>query len=125
MGFFACYDYQEEWLLVEMAADVTPSRIPWHKFQVPAEGIGPDNWQAPYQEQYLNSDGTERICDLYDLPEEDTAPSRFVFFLYRDGSEKLVCPYGEYSLTDPQPLPQRLADIVEFESDEDEDEFDV
>ena len=117
---FNSYSFDENCYLVEMALNVAPDDVAFDEILVPEEGMGPDDWQTVLAEQFLNADGTERICDLYDLPEEDTAPSRFVFFLYRDGSEKLVCPYGTYSLTDPQPLPQRLADIVEFESDEDE-----
>ena len=78
---------------------------------------------CPYLEQYLNEDGTEKICELYDTQEENVAPCRFVFFLYKTDDPKLISQFGEFDLTQVQPLPERLQNIVEFETEDDEDDF--
>ena len=116
--FFRSYDYNEEWLLIEMQIDLSWKWIRWHQFEVPQDGIDSANWQVPYLEQYLNDAGTERICDLYETPNENAAPCRFVFFLYKTDATKLICPFGEFDLTNPASMPDRLIGVVEFESDE-------
>ena len=50
--FFGCYDYNEEWLLIEMQIDTSWKWIRWNKFEVPQESIDPSDWQVPYLEQY-------------------------------------------------------------------------
>ena len=115
--FYGCYDFNEEWLLIEMQADISWEWIQWHQFAVPEDGVEEENWQAPYLEQYLNLDGTEKICELYDTPESEKETCRFVFFLYKTEAPKLVCQFGEFDLLDPKCVPDRLVDIVEFESD--------
>ncbi|MBQ9149201.1 MAG: hypothetical protein IJX69_06535 [Oscillospiraceae bacterium] len=115
--FYGCYDFSDDLLLIEMQVDVSWKWIRWHKFQVPQPGMDPSNWQAPYLEQYLNEAGTERICDLYDTPAENTAPCRFTFFLFKTGAPKLVCPFGEFDLTAPEEVPARLQEVIEFEED--------
>ena len=117
--FYGCYDYSDELLLIEMQVDVSWKWIRWHQFEIPQEGVDSADWQAPYLEQYLNDDGTERICELYDNPAENIAPCRFVFFLFKTDAPKLVCQFGEFDLTSPLPVPERLESIVEFESEED------
>lgn len=118
--YFGCYDFNEKWLLIEMQADVSWKWIRWHQFEVPEEGVDDANRQAPYLEQYLNEAGTERICELYDRPRGNTAPCRFVFFLYKTEAQKLVCQFGEFNLTETQPVPERLLGVVEFEAEDDD-----
>ena len=117
--FFGCYDYNEEWLLIEMQVDTSWKWIRWNKFEVPQNGINPSDWQVPYLEQYLNNDGTEKICDLYCNPKENTAPCRFAFFLYKTDAPKLICQFGEFDLTNPKVVPNRLLNVVAFESEDD------
>ena len=119
---FGCYDYNSKILLIEMKIDVSWKWIRWSKFAVPVDGLAEDCWQAAYLEQYLNEDGTEKICDTYDTPAENTAPCRFVFFLYKSEGTKLLSQFGEFDLTNPGAVPERLAQIVEFEFEEDDDE---
>ena len=112
---FKCYDFNEEWLLIEMQADVSWKQIRWHQFQVPEEGVPAGNWQAPYLEQYLNDTGTERICNLYDTPSDNRESCRFAFFLYKTDAPKMNCQFGEFDLTQRQALPERLLGVIEFE----------
>ncbi len=118
--YFGCYDFNEAWFLIEMHVDVSWKWIRWHQFKAPEAGVDECDWQAPYLEQYLNETGTERICELYDRPKENTAPCRFVFFLYKTGAQKLNCQFGEFDLSEIQPVPERLLGVVEFESEDDD-----
>jgi len=120
--YFGCYDFDEEWYLVEMLLDIPSSGIKWSAIEVPEEGTGRDNWQVPYQEQYLNEDGTERVCDLYDEPEEDVQPCRVAFFICKGEGKVLSTPYGCFELVDGNAVPERLDGVVEFNADDDDED---
>ena len=122
--FYNCYDYSEALYLIEMGFDFPASKIRWMQITIPEEGLRPSDWQVPYLEQYLNEDGTERICDLYDEPEEDEPTSRVAFFIYKVNGNVLKTPYGEFDLIHGKSVPDRLQQIIEFENDEDEDDED-
>ncbi len=115
--FWGCYEFNEEWLLIEMALNVANSEIDWGSFVVPDDTLDAGNWQCPYMEQYLNMDGTEKICETYNEPEEDVNPCRVAFFIYKDGSQILRTPYGDFDLVNTEKMPQRLQNIIEFEED--------
>ena len=112
-----CYDFNEEWYLVEMILDETPARIDWGAMTVSAEGVDRANWQCPYMEQYLNAQGSEKLCETFDLPREDVRPCRVVFFLFKDEQKAatLCTPYGDFALASGAKVPARLARIVELE----------
>lgn len=112
---FECYKYNDEWLLIEMLIEENAYDIDWGKIVVPDENLDKSSWQCPYMEQYLNEDGTEKLCEVYDEPEDDVNPARVAFFIYMEGSKMLRTPYGEFDLTNPQDLPERLESIIEFE----------
>lgn len=114
--YYGCYDFNEEWYLVEMLLDEASSDVDFYEFLIPDENLGEDDWQCAYLEQYLNEKGTKRICELYDEPEKDVRPCRVAFFLFKDAPKTLRTPYGEFSLAS-NPLPERLKEIIEFEED--------
>ncbi len=115
---FSSYDFNEEWFLVEMVFNVSSAEIDWCSIEVPDEKLDKENWQCAYLEQYLNEDGTEKICDLYDEPDPAVKPCRVAFFLFKDCPGTLQTPYGSFDLTKTEPLPDRLAGIMEFEEDD-------
>lgn len=117
VSYFECYKYNKEWLLVEMILNVPTSEIDWDSMVVPDDTLDEEDWQCPYMEQFLNADGTEKLCEVYDDPKEDVNPSRIAFFIYREGSELLRTAYGDFDLTNAQKLPKRLKSIIEFEED--------
>ena len=121
--FYECYDYNEELLLIEMLVDDSSDNIDWGEFTAPEKGIDKDDWQCAYLEQYLNVDGTEKICELYDEPDPEVKPCRFAFFIYRypEQEKRLLTPYGEFSLENPKPMPKRLIKCIEFDNEEDDD----
>ena len=84
-------------------------------FIAPNPELDEGDWQCPYNEQYLNEEGTELICEPWDEPEEGTEPCRIAFFLFKHSTSFLRTPYGDFSVEDAKPLPERLAEIIEFE----------
>lgn len=114
---FNCFSFNEEWYLVEMALAVPPEKIDFEGIVVPEEGVAPGDWQTVLAEQFLNADGTERLCELYDTPEPGAADSRVAFFIYKTAAHILRTPYGEFELSDAQETPDRLKDIIEVDED--------
>lgn len=119
---FNCFSYNDEWYLVEMALTIPPKDIDFIKIVVPEEGLDESSWQVAYAEQYLNSDGTERICNLYKMPDNGDSTTRVAFFIYKTDSHILRTPYGEFELSDENEAPDRLMDIIEFDEDEEDEE---
>ena len=117
VSYFECYNFNKEWLLVEMILNMPSSKIDWFSMVVPDENLDESHWQCPYMEQYLNADGTEKLCEVYDEPEEDVCPCRVAFFIYQEDSRILRTAYGDFDLTNAQNLPKRLKSIIEFEED--------
>lgn len=114
---FRCYDFSDEWFLVEMILNTLSSEIDWSAIVVPDDSLDETEWQCAYMEQYLNADGTEKICETYYIPEPDVKPSRVAFFIYREGSHLLRTPYGEFELESGHRTPERLRAILEFDED--------
>ena len=114
---FNCFCFDENWYLVEMALNVAPDDVAFDEIVVPEEGMKPSDWQTVLAEQFLNADGTERICDLYDTPETDDETARVAFFIYKTASHTLRTPYGDFELSDAEPTPDRLKAIIEVDED--------
>lgn len=114
---FNCFSFNDEWYLVEMALSIPPKDINFNEIVVPEEGVKKSDWQTVLAEQFLNNDGTERICDLYDTPDTDDSHSRVAFFIYKTGSNILRTPYGQFELNDAEETPDRLKSIIEIDED--------
>jgi len=112
---FSCYDYNDEWYLIEMLIDENSDDVDLSDFIAPNHELDKGNWQCPYNEHYLNEEGTELICEPWGEPEEGAKPCRLAFFLFKEGTSFLQTPYGDFSLGDVKNLPERLEDIIEFE----------
>ena len=113
--FYKCYDFNDEWYLVEMILDIPSSQIRWGEIAVPEKGVDKSNWQCAYMEQYLSSDGREKICGTYCEPEGDIRPCRVVFFIYKGAGTILHTPYGDFILDGSDGAPERLRQVVAFE----------
>ena len=113
--FYGCYDFNKEWYLVEMMIDESSDDVDLYEFVVPEPELHENDWQCAYLEQFLNKDGTKRICKLYDEPETDVNPLRVAFFIFKDAPAILRTPYGEFKLAPGTPVPTRLKKIIQFE----------
>lgn len=114
---YNCYRYNEEWYLIEMILNIKPRNILFDEFVVPEKGVQPNNWQTAFLEQYLNESGTEKICDLYDVPKDEFPYSHIVFFIYKADAYVLRTPYGEFQLSSEMEIPRRLQQIIEVDED--------
>ncbi len=115
VSWYGCYDYNEEWYLIEMLLDCSPGEIRWDAIYVPQEGVSRENWQCPYLEQYLDPAGTGKVCETFDCPPRQEKPSRVVFFLYKVPAPLLHTQWGDFPLRCEGEVPERLKKVVEFE----------
>jgi len=114
VALFNCFKYKRNWVLIEMTLNVFSNEICWDKFVIPETDVPEANWQVPYLEQYLSEDGTEKICEIYDEPQNPVKPCRIAFFIYKTG-DVLCTPYGDFSISHTEKIPKRLKCIIEFE----------
>jgi hypothetical protein len=102
--------------LIELKLDNKPSEINLDDFRQRIPNVPRENWQAAYDEHFLNETGNQVIGDFFKKPLEDKPPTRLIFFLYFVNFEAaLKTPFGDIVLPSPAPLPQRLKDIIVFE----------
>ena len=96
---------------------MTPDEIDWFGFSVPEEGVDEFDRIVPHMEQYLTEDGTDKLCDAWDEPEEQYSPTRVTFFIRKSDATVLETPYGDIDISEPIKAPDRLRDIIEFEKE--------
>ena len=114
---FNCFNFNDEWYLVEMALTIPPEKIEFDRIVVPEDGVAEMDWQTVMAEQFLNNDGTKRICGLYETPDDGVSNSRVAFFVYKTGARFLRTPYGQFELSDVEEVPSRLKSIIEIDDD--------
>ncbi len=117
MKVHGCYNFNRTHLLIELTLDMTPDEIDWFGFSVPEEGVDEFDRIVPHMEQYLTEDGTDKLCDAWDEPEEQYSPTRVAFFIRKSDATSLETPYGDIDISNPQKAPDRLRDIIEFEKE--------
>ncbi len=117
MTLNGCYSFNRTHLLIDLTLDMTPDEIDWFGFSVPEEGVDEFDRIIPYMEQYLTPDGTDKLCDAWDEPEEQEKPTRVAFFLRKSDCTVLETPYGNVDLSSPAKTPEVLREIIEFEKE--------
>src|SRR5688572_113797 len=99
------YDVQGEKdvYLLELYIKSKHTQIEIDKFTQAQENIDPLNWQSPWEEKYLNSEGTAITGDWLNLPEEILDDTRIIFFLhFLDFTKPLITPFGKIELKLPE-----------------------
>ena len=112
-----CYNFNKSYIVVELTLDMTPDEIDWFGFSVPDESLDEFDRITPHMEQYLTPDGTDKLCDAWDEPEEQEKPTRIAFFLRKSDCTVLETPYGNIDVSITDRLPLRLKEILEFEKE--------
>lgn len=118
MDLIGVYEWQEapDAHLVEVKLNLRPSAVDVGGFTQETPDQPRDSWQVPWMEHYLSPDGEDVIAAAFEVPTSDEAPTRLVFWLHFLALDRpLITPFGELTLTSPQPLPDRLHGKVEFE----------
>ena len=104
--------------LIELVIHDSEGEINIADFTQEVAGEPRDNWQVPYMENILNSDGTAILADdvtISQKPELWRGDVRLVFFFhYLDPQQPLKTPFGEMPVPQPTSRPDRLK-IVQYE----------
>lgn len=115
MILHGCYDFNKTHLLIELTLDLTPDLIDWFGFSVLEADVDEFDRIVPHMEQYLTPDGKDKLCEAWDEPEEQAAPTRVAFFIRKNEASILETPYGNIDISSPERTPERLRSIIEFE----------
>lgn len=98
--------------LVELWISAPPRQVDLSRFYQQGPRQKETDWQVPYDERYLNTDGTEVLGDFFSrdtIPGEET---RLAFCLYtEDPGLPLNTPWGDISLAETKPMPERLQNL--------------
>ena len=74
----------------------------------------PNSDQAPYDEAFLNPEGTQIISRGFDVPNSDEI--RILFFLhFFDPEQPLKTSYGQLTCPKIKEIPDRLKQIIDYE----------
>ncbi|TAI46952.1 hypothetical protein [Flagellimonas allohymeniacidonis] len=109
-------DGQKDVHLIELGIEKNHQNIDVGQITQAQEGIDKMNWQTPWDEKFLNFDGTMIIGDWMDTPKDTSNFTRLAFFLHFLNFEKpLLTQFGEIDLIKPVILPDRLRSIITYE----------
>ena len=122
ISLFNCFDCHNGFLLIEMTMNVKAKKIKFDTFTVEHKGDDGSPDRKMYALQFLDLAGCERIRDLYTTP-NSMKPCRFAFFLVKKFADIFKTPYGAYDLRDPDPIPERLINCLEFIGMADKDKY--
>lgn len=76
------------------------------------------SWQAAYLEKFLDSDGVQLLeCDLFQIPKRDVFRCAFYLHCYQ-ATKPLMTSYGERFCPAIEDIPDRLKNLVPFESND-------
>jgi hypothetical protein len=102
--------------LVEIEIDRPPSKVDLDKFTQEDQNVDRSSWQVPYDERFLNSDGTDEISERWAVGwsarpgVKEARTTRLVFFFhFLDAKRPLVTPDGKVALPSRTKRPSRLA----------------
>ena len=111
------YDAESKIYVVEMEINEKPRSVDFSRFFQKDDSLPESEWQVPYDEQYLTSDGKTILGDFF-TEDKDMIPgdtTRVAFFMFlTDLSLPLSTPYGEIDLSDVKPMPERLSNIISY-----------
>ncbi len=102
--------------LIEIEIKAKHTDIDISEFTQSQDGVDRLDWQTPWDEKYLNDQGTEIIGDWLDLPKVLTDTTRLIFFFHLiDFNKPLLTPFGAIDLKRPASMPYRLTTLSKYE----------
>lgn len=109
-------DGQADVHLIELDIKAKHTDIDIGGFTQRQDGINQMSWQSPWDEKYLNEKGSEITGDWFKAPQNVAETTRLAFFLhFIDFNKPLTTPFGDIDLSPPEPMPDRLSSIIEYE----------
>lgn len=101
--------------LFEMIIDDVPANVDFLLFCQKDDNLPEDEWQVPYNEQYLNQEGTAVIGDAINDKNTDDEKTRVAFFMYIESFDMpLSTPYGDFQIKAESEMPERLRRIIDY-----------
>jgi len=111
--------YQEEQIpdvvLIELAIQDERKNIDFGQITQVIEGKDKMEWQVPWDEKFLDSTG-ENIIGEPLSPNENGIVRTVFFFHYINVSQPLLTQYGAISIANPTSMPERLKNIIRYQS---------
>lgn len=120
---FNCFDCNNGFLLIEAVINEPANKIDFSRFSVEQNASSNKEDRKLYAIQFLDPKGISRICDLFSIPGQ-SIPCRIAFFVAKNGGEILNTPYGAFDLREPERLPDRLINCIDFIGMADRDRYD-
>ena len=115
IGFYKIAEYKNVHLL-EFEISSIGSDFDIDDFTQKLPNVDSMNWQVPYDELFLNKNGSEIIGDYRTDINALEKPFRLVFYFhYFDLEKPLSTPYGNISINKIDSIPKRLSEIIEYE----------
>jgi hypothetical protein len=94
--------------LIELTSD---KALNFDEITQEVEGVPRLDWQAPYDDQFLNETGSEVVN------KPNAFPHRVVFFMhFLDFTKPIKIEDQDIVLPEPSEFPERLKDIISYES---------
>ena len=112
LGVYKYPQYVETYI-IEMLIPARPDSIDFSAFHCIDPSSPESDWQTAFGEIFLSEDGSTVLGDAYNKPAINDDKAHVIFGLYvEDFSIPLSTPYGEFVLSLPQKLPERLESIA-------------
>lgn len=102
----------DPWRLIDVQVTGLDEPLDLASWSLPAPGLPRENWQAPYNEHLLTSDGWVRWGVDGDLDTPASRSLRLCFWLYMMAEGPLLTPSGEVAIPASTPLPEHLASLA-------------
>lgn len=115
LGLLGVYPVPEEEAvyLIELWIAAPPRQVDLSQFYQRNPRLKRSDWQVPYDEHYLDPEGTTVLGDFLSRDMVPGDETRLAFFLYtEDRSLPLTTPWGKVSLTETAAMPGRLRCIA-------------
>lgn len=104
--------------LIELIVHQPPSLVDLNSFLLKDENTDRNDWQAPFDEYYLDEKGETIIGDFYNHKSLLCCLTRVTFFMYMESLGKILStPYGDILLDTVTNLPPRLSMISYMQMD--------
>jgi len=100
--------------LIECIIDCPPEHVDMGKFIHPLNNFPKSNWQVPYDEHYLNENGTEVIGGFCHIP-TGILFTRVAFFIhFVNFDNPLLSQFGKLRLPAESSMPKRLKNLIKY-----------
>ena len=107
---------QKDVHLIELGIKTNHANVDIGQITQMEDWVDPLDWQIPWDEKFLNTEGTKTTEDGMDSSSDNSDYTRLTFFLhYVDFHKPLITQFGALELKNPEIMPERISSIIEYE----------